>query len=167
MGRSMASCLAMLEERLGQPPPADFAERYRVGTEAAWRRELRPVPGVVEALDRVDLPSCVASSGGHERIRLTLGLTGLLPRFEGRIFSAAEVARGKPAPDLFLHAAERMGFDPSTTAVVEDTVPGVEAARAAGMRALAFARLVPAAALEAAGGDSFHDMRLLPDLLAR
>lgn len=167
MGRSMASCLAMLEERLGEPPPADFAERYRVATEAAWRSGLKPVPGVVEALDRLALPSCVASSGEHERIRLTLGLTGLLPRFEGRIFSAAEVPRGKPAPDLFLHAAERMGFDPSTTAVVEDTVPGVEAARVAGMRVLAFARLVPAAALEAAGAEVFDDMGVLPELLAR
>jgi HAD superfamily hydrolase (TIGR01509 family) len=167
MGRSMASCLAMLEERLGHPPPEDFAERYRVGTEAAWRRELRPVPGIEAALDRIGLPSCVASSGGHERIRLTLGLTGLLPRFEGRIFSATEVEHGKPAPDLFLHAAERMGFDPSSTAVVEDTVPGVTAASAAGMRALAFARLVPAAALEAAGGEVFEDMAQLPDLLAQ
>ncbi len=165
MGRSMASCLAMLEERLGHPPPADFAERYREGTEAAWRRELRPVPGIVAALDRIELPSCVASSGGHERIRLTLGLTGLLPRFEGRIFSATEVEHGKPAPDLFLHAAARMGFDPSSTAVVEDTVPGVTAARAAGMRALAFARLVSAEALEAAGGEVFEDMARLPGLL--
>ncbi len=169
MGRSMASCLAMLEERLGEPPPADFAERYRVGVEAGWRRDLRPVPGVVDALDAldaIDIPSCVASSGEHSRMRLTLGLTGLLPRFEGRIFSATEVEHGKPAPDLFLHAADRMGFDPATTAVVEDTVPGVQAGRAAGMRVLAFARLVSADALAAAGGEVFDDMRDLPGLLA-
>jgi HAD superfamily hydrolase (TIGR01509 family) len=166
MGRSMASCLAMLEQRLGEPPPAEFAARYRVAVEAGWRRELKPVPGVVEALDAIELPSCVASSGEHERMRLTLGLTGLLPRFEGRIFSATEVEHGKPAPDLFLHAARRMGFDPATTAVVEDTVPGVRAGRAAGMRVLGFARLVPAADLEAAGGEVFDDMRLLPGLLA-
>ena len=166
MGRSMDSCLTMLEQRLGQPPPSDFAARYRIGVEAGWRCELRPVPGVVEALDAIELPNCVASSGEHERIRLTLGLTGLLPRFEGRIFSATEVEHGKPAPDLFLHAAARMGFEPATTVVVEDTVPGVQAGRAAGMRVLAFARLVMADDLAAAGGEVFDDMRALPGLLA-
>lgn len=165
MGRSMAACLAMLEEQLGRPPPADFAARYRERTEAAWRRELTAVPGVVEALDAIELPACVASSGEHTRMELTLGLTGLLPRFEGRIFSATEVAHGKPAPDLFLHAATSMGFDPATTVVVEDTVPGVRAGRAAGMRVLAFARLVAADDLTAAGGEPFDDMRLLPALL--
>jgi HAD superfamily hydrolase (TIGR01509 family) len=167
MGRSMASCLAMLEERLGEPPPADFPDRYRAGVEAGWRRELQPVPGIVAALDAIELPTCVASSGDHERMRLTLGLTGLLPRFEGRIFSATEVQHGKPAPDLFLHAAARMGFDPAETVVVEDTVPGVQGGRAAGMRVLAFARLVPAEDLAAAGGEVFDDMRDLPGLLAR
>jgi len=165
MGRSWASCIEILAAELGRPVPEDLRDRYRAGTEDAWRRELAPVPGIVAALDAIDLPSCVASSGEHERIRLTLGLTGLLPRFEGRIFSATEVARGKPAPDLFLHAAERMGFDPATTVVVEDTVPGVEAGRAAGMRVLAFARLTPAAALADAGGEVFDDMRQLPGLL--
>lgn len=167
MGRSWASCMEILERRLGHPPPAGFTERYRAETAEAWRRELTPVPGVVEVLDALELPCCVASSGEHERLRLTLGLTGLLDRFEGRIFSATEVARGKPAPDLFLHAAERMGLDAATTVVVEDTVPGVRAGCAAGMRVLAFARLVPAAELAEAGGEVFDDMRDLPRLLAR
>lgn len=166
MGRSWASCVEIVERELGRPAPGDFGERYRAGVRAAWERELRPVPGVVEALDAIELPSCVASSGEHERMRLTLGLTGLLSRFEGRLFSATEVAHGKPAPDLFLHAADRMGFEPITTVVVEDTVPGVEAARAAGMRVLAFARLVPADDLRAAGGEVFDDMRALPGLLS-
>jgi beta-phosphoglucomutase-like phosphatase (HAD superfamily) len=100
-------------------------------------------------------------------MRLSLGLTGLLPRFDGRIFSATEVDNGKPAPDLFLHAADEMGFDPATTVVVEDTVPGVRGGRAAGMRVLAFARFVSAEDLAAAGGEVFDDMRALPDLLAR
>jgi HAD superfamily hydrolase (TIGR01509 family) len=165
MGRSWASCMEILAAELGRPVPEGLRDRYSAATEEAWRRELEPVPGILGALGEIDLPSCVASSGEHERIRLTLGLTGLLPRFEGRIFSATEVARGKPAPDLFLHAAERMGFDPATTVVVEDTVPGVEAGRAAGMRVLALARLTPAAALADAGGEVFDDMRLLPRLL--
>jgi len=98
---------------------------------------------------------------------VTLRTTGLWERFDGRIFSASEVTAGKPAPDLFLHAARRMGFDPASTAVVEDSVPGVEAARAAGMRALAFARHTDADLLAAAGGETFSDMAKLPDLLAR
>lgn len=165
MGRSWASCIAILAGKLGHQPPDDLRDRYRAGVEEAWRRDLQPVPGIVKALDAIDLPNCVASSGEHERMRLTLGLTGLLPRFEGRIFSATEVEHGKPAPDLFLHAAAQMGFDPAETVVVEDTVPGVQAGRAAGMRVLAFARLVSAEDLAAAGGEVFDDMRALPGLL--
>ena len=166
MGRSWKSCMEILAGKLGHPPPDDLRDRYRAGVEAAWRRDLQPVPGIVEALDAIELPSCVASSGEHERMRFTLGRTGLYERFEGRIFSATEVEHGKPAPDLFLHAAARMGFDPAETAVVEDTVPGVQAGRAAGMRVFAFARLVSADDLSAAGGEVFDDMRALPDLLA-
>ena len=167
MGRSWASCMEILAGKLGHPPPEDLRDRYRAQLEEEWRRELHPVPGIVEALDAIELPNCVASSGEHERMRLSLGLTGLLPRFDGRIFSATEVDNGKPAPDLFLHAADEMGFDPATTVVVEDTVPGVRGGRAAGMRVLAFARFVSAEDLAAAGGEVFDDMRALPDLLAR
>ena len=167
MGRSWASCMEILADKLGQPPPDDLRDRYRAGVEEAWQRDLQPVPGIVEALDAIDLPNCVASSGEHERMRLTLGLTGLLSRFEGRIFSATEVEHGKPAPDLFLHAATQMRFDPAETVVVEDTVPGVQGARAAGMRVLAFARLVSADELSAAGGEVFDDMRALPALLGQ
>jgi HAD superfamily hydrolase (TIGR01509 family) len=166
MGRSWASCMEILASKLGHQPPDGLRDRYRAGVEAEWRRDLRPVPGIVAALDAIELPNCVASSGEHERMRLTLGLTGLLPRFEGRVFSATEVEHGKPAPDLFLHAAAQMGFEPATTVVVEDTVPGVQAGRAAGMRVLAFARLVSAEDLAAAGGEVFDDMRALPGLLS-
>ncbi len=167
MGRSWASSMEILAGKLGHAPPEDLYERYLAGAEEAWRRDLQPVPGIVEALDAIELPNCVASSGEHERMRLTLGLTGLLPRFEGRIFSASEVEHGKPAPDLFLHAAAQMGFDPAATVVVEDSVPGVQAGRAAGMRVLAFASLVSADDLAAAGGEVFDDMRALPALLSR
>ncbi|MFD0593348.1 HAD family hydrolase [Catellatospora coxensis] len=106
---------------------------------AAHEAGLVPVPGIVEALNAITLPTCVASSGRHDKMRNTLGITGLYERFEGRIFSATEVANGKPAPDLFLHAAARMGADPARCVVVEDSRPGVQAARAAGMRVLAYA----------------------------
>jgi len=164
-GRSIASVLTIAERRFGGPLPFDVGARYYADVEAVFVRELEPVPGVIDALDRIALPSCVASSGPHHKMAVTLRTTGLWERFEGRIFSATEVARGKPAPDLFLHAAASMGFDPASTAVVEDSLPGIEAAVAAGMRALAFTRHSDAAELAAAGGEPFDDMAALPGLL--
>jgi HAD superfamily hydrolase (TIGR01509 family) len=165
-GRSMTSVMALAAQRHGAPLPDDLPERYYAETKVVFTRELQPVAGVVDALDRIELPACVASSGPHHKMAVTLRRTGLWERFEGRIFSATDVPRGKPAPDLFLHAARAMGFDPAGTAVVEDSVPGVEAARAAGMRALAFARDTDPRALAAAGGEPFDDMADLPGLLA-
>ncbi|HET6449350.1 MAG TPA: HAD-IA family hydrolase, partial [Conexibacter sp.] len=133
--------------------------------------QLRPVRGVVDALDALDaagIPSCVASSGDHERIRRGLRAAGLLDRFpDAAIFSVEDVAHGKPAPDLFLHAAERMGFAPADTVVVEDSAAGVQAGVAAGMRVLGYA---PdgndQSALRAAGAEPFGEMTDLPSLLA-
>jgi HAD superfamily hydrolase (TIGR01509 family) len=165
-GRSMRSVLELATARHGAPLPGDITERYFDEVKLRFVRDLQPVPGVVAALDRIALPSCVASSGPHHKMAVTLRQTGLWERFEGRIFSTTEVANGKPAPDLFLHAARAMGFDPASTAVVEDSVPGVVAACAAGMRALAFARDTDADELAAAGGEPFADMADLPQLLA-
>jgi HAD superfamily hydrolase (TIGR01509 family) len=124
------------------------------------------VDGIVEALDRIATPTCVASGGSHGKLRHTLGLTGLHDRFAGRVFSASEVAEGKPAPDLFLHAAARLGADPAACAVVEDSRYGVEAARAAGMRAFGYTGgLTPPDRLAGPGTVLFDDMRRLPDLL--
>lgn len=168
LGRAWASNVETIERLLGAPPPPDLTERYRTARDAALRAEVRPVPGIENALDRIDLPSCVASSGDHDKMRLTLGQTGLLERFAGRIFSATDVGRGKPAPDLFLHAAARMGFDPATTVVVEDSLPGVQAGATAGMRVLAYAGTGDgAAALAAAGDEVFTDMHELPALVKR
>jgi HAD superfamily hydrolase (TIGR01509 family) len=156
-GRSWASCEARIAELIGRPAPAQLRVDYEARRDAAFRRALRPVAGVEAALDSLDgIPTCVASSGDHDKMRLTLGLTGLLARFEGRIFSATQVATGKPAPDLFLLAAGSMGFEPADCVVVEDSAVGVAAARAAGMRVLGFG--VEADAV-------FTDMALLPGLL--
>jgi len=167
VGRSLPSCVALLEERHGLKLPADFAPVLQGVTMQAFERELQPVPGVAAALDRITGPTCVASSSAPAKIRLSLGLTGLLPRFEGRLFSASEVPRGKPHPDLFLHAAARMGHAPSRCVVVEDAVPGVQAGRAAGMRVLAYAGAAHAdrTRLDDAGGEVFSDMADLPGLL--
>jgi HAD superfamily hydrolase (TIGR01509 family) len=107
----------------------------------AFRKNLKPMPGIVEVLEslaRLDLPTCVASSSSFERLEYTLGLTGLWKYFEGRVFSGTQVPRGKPSPDLFLFAARHLQWKPENCLVVEDSVPGVLAARAAGMRVCGF-----------------------------
>ena len=168
MGRSDEEMTADIEAHLGHRLPASWEEPFRHLYRQAFEAELEPVAGVVEALDAIAIPTCVASSGTHEKIRFTLGLTGLYERFAGRIFSVSDVARGKPAPDLFLHAAARMGVPPAQCAVVEDSRYGVEAARAAGMRAFGYAGgLAPKGALAGPQTIVFEDMRELPDLLAR
>ena len=167
VGRSLPACVALLEERHGRRLPDDFSTVLQAATMQAFATELRPVAGVAGALDRIACATCVASSGAPQKIRRSLDLTGLLPRFEGRLFSASEVPRGKPHPDLFLHAAARMGHPPARCVVVEDALPGVQAAVAAGMRVLAYAGAAhaDAARLGAAGGEVFTAMAELPGLL--
>ncbi len=169
VGRSSSDDLAEIEQQLG---PERTLEFDRVSTDevvAAFRDRLEAIPGVralVEALEARGVRTCVASSGSHRKMQLTLGVTNLLALFEGRIFSAAEVARGKPWPDLFLHAAASMGAEPAACAVVEDSVYGVQAARAAGMVCYGFAGgLTLADALLAAGAIVFHEMRELEHLV--
>ncbi len=166
-GRSMDAVLDTAVEMLGGPMPFDLSARYYETIKEVFELELKPIPGVIAALERIDLPNCVASNGPLHKMELTLRLTGMWERFEGRVFSADEVAAGKPAPDLFIHAAREMGFDPSTTAVVEDSTLGVEAARAAGMRVFAYASHTAPEELAALGGHPFKDMAELPDLLLR
>ncbi len=155
-----------IQKHLGRALAPDWDAEYLHLYREAFDAELQPVDGIVEALDRIRTPTCVASSGSHEKMRYTLGKTGLYERFAGRIFSAAEVPRGKPAPDLFLHAAARMGVAPADCAVVEDSAVGVQAARAAGMPVFGYAGgVTPAARLEGPGTIVFRDMRELPGLL--
>ncbi|MFB7644505.1 HAD-IA family hydrolase [Streptomyces sp. NPDC056084] len=121
----------------------------------------------VSQQDALTLPTCVASSGSHDKMRHIPGRTGLYERFVGGIYSSTEVSRGKPAPDLFLHAAQQMGVDPETCVVAEDSQPGVHAARAAGMRAFGYTGgLPPAERLEGHSTVVVYDMRQLPNLIA-
>jgi HAD superfamily hydrolase (TIGR01509 family) len=166
VGRSNRETQAAIEAHLGRALSPGWAERLAPRYREVFQAELAPVEGVLDALDRITLPSCVASSASHEHLRFTLGLTGLYDRFAGRIFSARQVRNGKPAPDLFLFAAERMDVDPAACAVVEDSQYGVQAARAAGMDAFGYAGSVtPAHMLEGPGTTVFDDMRDLPRLL--
>src|SRR4029077_12596783 len=129
-------CWELVARMLGRPPPPHLIDEYLARTNAALKSELHAVPGIEETLDALDairVPYCVASSGTHEKMATTLGITGLLPRFMGRISSVTDVARAKPAPDVYLHAAGRHGVTPSACCVIEDSPTGVAAGVAAGM----------------------------------
>jgi HAD superfamily hydrolase (TIGR01509 family) len=169
VGRSDADMRAVIEEHLGGPIPADIDEEFDRLYRETFEAELTPVDGIVEALDAIvaaGIPICVASSGGHAKIKRSLELTGLTQYFGDRIFSASDVANGKPAPDLFLHAASRMGAAPARCAVIEDSAFGVDAAIAAGMQAFAYAGGVTTAdRLTRPGVVVFDEMHRLPGLL--
>jgi HAD superfamily hydrolase (TIGR01509 family) len=165
VGKTDAAMTREIEDHLGRKLPGEWDEGYSHLYREAFDAELQPVDGVIEALDQISVQTCVASSGRMAKIERNLELTGLLDRFEGRIFSAADVEHGKPAPDLFLHAAGQLGVEPAACAVVEDSPFGVQAAHAAGMKAFAYAGgVMPADRLRAADV-VFSDMRELPGLL--
>ncbi|HEY5836216.1 HAD family hydrolase [Streptomyces sp.] len=170
LGAALHRVHDLVRERTGKRLPEGFDQEYHARLFAAYDQELRAVDGVGVVLEKLavdGVPFCLASSGAHERIRRALRTTGLYDRFtEGRIFSAQDVGRGKPAPDLFLHAARTMGVAPERCAVVEDSPLGVQAARAAGMDVFGFTAMTPAERLAAATG-RFRSMADLPGLLSR
>ncbi|OHV84769.1 HAD family phosphatase [Rhizobium sp. LCM 4573] len=138
LGRSLATVTRIMRDEFGIEADESFLDDMRHDLYARFRKELRPIPGIGETLDRMTWRRCVASSSQPERIRLSLTITGLIDRLEPDIFSAAMVARGKPAPDLFLHAANEMNADPANCIVIEDSPAGIEAAHRAGMATFAF-----------------------------
>ncbi|MCQ4046534.1 HAD family hydrolase [Streptantibioticus rubrisoli] len=169
MGAAVHRIHDLVRERSGQTLPADFNETFHAKVFDAFHRDLQPVAEVSTVLDELverEIPYCVASSGSHERIRVALRTTRLYPYFtEERIFSAQDVGRGKPEPDLFLYAAKSMGVSPERCAVIEDSPLGVQAAVAAGMDVYGFAAMTPTA--ELAGANAvFTDMSQLSRLLA-
>ncbi|AZO65089.1 MULTISPECIES: HAD family hydrolase [unclassified Mesorhizobium] len=173
LGKSMKSVREILLSDFGIDITDQHLTGMRVELMRKFREELKPIPGIGQVLARLGLPCCVASSGTLDRIRYALDVTGLLELLEPHLFSAAMVARGKPAPDLFLHAAAKMGAIPQNCLVIEDSPAGIEAARAAGMRVLAFTGGShtgnPALKARLASSEPdfiFADMLQLPDLIA-
>ncbi|MGI2030994.1 HAD family hydrolase [Rhizobium panacihumi] len=138
LGRSLATMTQVMDEEYGFHTGPEFLEGLRVDLYERFHTELQAIKDIAVTVDKLGCDHCVASSSQPERIRLSLSLTGLLDKFEPNIFSASMVENGKPAPDLFLFAAEKMGYDPANCIVVEDSPAGIEAAQRAGMTALAF-----------------------------
>ena len=164
-GLSSAAWSDLVVRRWGRPVPDDLLGVFQTRVFEAFRQELRPVDGVEDVLRHLRLPSCVASSSSPARIHLALEVTGLLPYFTDRIFSAQAVPRPKPFPDIFLYVSQQLGVPPAGCVVIEDSVYGVQAAAAAGMAVLGYAERSDRSALAAAGATVFHHMRDLPDLI--
>ncbi len=166
-GATLVATRRIIEERSGRPLPAEFEDHYTTTLFELIRTQLRPVPEIERVLDRLDsagVAYCVASSGRRERVKYALATVGLLGRFGDRWWGAEDVTHGKPAPDLFLLAAEQMTTPPADCVVVEDAEFGVQAAKAAGMAVFGFAARTPAEKLS--GADYvFKDMAELPGLL--
>jgi HAD superfamily hydrolase (TIGR01509 family) len=168
LGNTLTRVRSLVEAELDRAIPADFEDRYRSTVYPMLAEQVEAVPGVaavLDALDEAGIATCVASSGLHERIQVTLGRAGLIDRFGDRLFSAEDVGVGKPAPDLFLHAAATVGVAPERCAVVEDAPAGIEAAAAAGMTSFGYTGLTPPRYLTGATGGTFSHMDELSDLL--
>ena len=139
LGRSFPKVVKAIREDLGLDLPADFEATYRTKLRDMFEVELTTTPGLAPVLARLAVPDCVATSSTPARAEKSLNITGLWPRFAGRVHTASEVAHGKPAPDLFLHVAALFDVAPGDCLVIEDSAPGLAAARAAGMPALHYA----------------------------
>jgi HAD superfamily hydrolase (TIGR01509 family) len=169
-GLLLSEVVQRAQQSLGRKLADDWVERFERDRAEAFHRDLEPISGAASAVQRVKdagIPVCVASQGSLEKTRMTLGLTALRSLFPARaLFSGQLVPRGKPHPDLFLHAAATMGAKPSRCTVVEDTVSGITAAVAAGMRAFGYAADSDETALRSAGAEILYNLTDLPDLLA-
>ena len=165
-GTSMDYIREYAHQTLGHQIPEDFEEVYRVRSHAAFEAELQPVAGVEEALKALDYPRCVASNGPGYKVKANLEITGLRPLFGEELFSAYDIQRWKPEPDLYLYAAKQMNTLPENCLVIEDSTAGVQAAIRAGMRVLGYAGLGGADRLAAAGAQVFTSMTELPRLIS-
>jgi HAD superfamily hydrolase (TIGR01509 family) len=167
VGRSKTQCMSIVEELTGSPHTPRLATRYEEEINAALESSVEAVAGVEILLGNLDIPFCVASSGSHQKMRTTLGRTGLLHHVEGRLFSTSDVGRGKPFPDIYIHAAREMGTPPSKRClVVEDSPTGVKGAINAGMTVFGYAELMDEHKLRQAGAHHiFHSMAQLPSAI--
>lgn len=163
-GSFIDACIAHIENRIGKELPLDFESEYRRRSFEGFKEKITPITGIESVLDTLEIPFGVASSGPPEKIRLNLGLTGLLPRFEGRIYSCYDIGKWKPDPAIFLYAADQLGVNPQDGLVIEDSPQGVSAALAGGFTVFGYRPHQELGPL----GDAhrvFDDMSLLPNLI--
>ena len=165
LGKSWDYCLRIVRERFNKQPPHSLYEIYMEKMFAKFEEKLTPIESIEYALDNLPYPKCVASSGPHIKINKTLSITGLLHRFGENVYSANDVKEGKPAPDLFLHAAMQMGADPKNTLVIEDSIADIQAAYKAKMTPLAFCPTKTNPAIEETNSIVFNNMTELPALV--
>lgn len=175
IGKSLKTCLEIIETSYKKLLPENFVELCKERGIVTLEEELKPVPGITEVLEQMTLPKCVASNSSLRHIQMVLKVTGLLSKFDGKLYSANDVSRPKPFPDVYLYAAEQMNTKPEDCAVIEDSVPGVQAASAAGMTVFGYAdqsdtlcvkpEAYRTALAEAGAKIVFHDMRQLCQLL--
>ena len=152
VGRTQAQCLQIVEDLTGETSPSGLWHRYKREINLALADSVEAVDGIESVLQHIDIPYCVASSGSHDKMKTTLGKTGLAKYFNDNIFSSSEVAQGKPHPDIYLYAAESMGvLEPARCLVIEDSPIGVRGAVAAGMTVFGYTELMKAEKLHAEG----------------
>lgn len=164
VGHSSEQCMEIIEQKLGSKPPRGLKSHYKHEIKKALNESVKSVNGIEKVLAEITIQYCVASSGSHEKMKTTLGKTNLLRFFEGKLFSTSDVARGKPNPDIYLHAAKNMGhIDPNKCLVIEDSPLGVKGAVAAGMFVFGYAELMDKDKLIQAGAHhTFNEMKKLP-----
>lgn len=160
-GQSLDYCFNYINARADRLLPQNARQIFRQRTFDAYRKELLPVPGIHHVLENLNRPCCVASNGPSEKVILNLGLINALHFFEGHVFSAYDINKWKPDPSLFLHAAKRMGFEPSECCVVEDSLSGVRAGINGGFDVFAYTTREQAPVFEQLGAKVIHDMTSL------
>ena len=164
-GKTLDAVLYKMRELSGKEIPDDWLPRLIKRVSEAWKTELNPVNGVRELLENLNISICVASNGEPIHVNQSLEMTGLRGFFDGNIFCASDVGVPKPAPDLFLYAAKKMGFKPEQCIVIEDSISGVMAANRAKIKVYGLVKMCSAEELENAGAIPFTNMRNLPALL--
>ena len=164
-GKSLTACIDVISKRIDNTIPIHFEQDYRINTFEAFRKQIQPIKGIREVLDKLKVPFCVASSGPENKIRLNLEVAGLLPYFENHIFSCYAIQKWKPKPDVFLWAAKTMGFKPNECLVVEDSVSGVKAALAGGFDVFGYTEHDYEDELQALATNTFNSMNKLIKLM--
>lgn len=164
-GKALNFCMTLISERVGMPLPMNFELDYRINTFETFRRKIQPIEGIKEVVENLEIPFCIASSGPENKIRLNLEITGLLPFFEGNIFSCYAIKKWKPEPDIFLWAAETMGFKPKECLVIEDSLSGVQAAKSGGFDVFGYTEHDFNNELQSEATKTFNSMNMLFEML--